>query len=185
MLDKLLQPELSTRTRVNAALYKHAVEDPVDRIEDIDTMTPRAADDIIHRRIGAFTCSKCNDVFCEGIACAADDDEQQEDREMVCADCQLRPLVNVDFSQCKEPVYKCDLCCSVAVYRCPDYYQCEKHHSQGGKVVEECPGGHKCPLGVVHPQNAHVKRGFIIGCGCGKCKPATSDEGGVINAIME
>ena len=62
-----------------------------------------------------------------------------------------------------------DLCCSVAKYRCPDYYQCEMHHSQNTKVIVKCPGLRKCPLAVGHPQNAHKKVGFIIGCGCGKC----------------
>ena len=82
----------------------------------------------------------------------------------------VSPRREVDYSKCSEPLYKCDLCCSVAVYRCPDYYQCEKHHGQGSKTVEPCPGMAKCPLGCEHPQNARIKRGFIIGCNCDKCK---------------
>jgi len=170
MLRNLVRPGFATRSTVQEALWKHAIEDPVDKIEGIEEMPQHEALELIQRRIGAFECSQCNDIFCEGIACAAADDEAEQRDDIRCPNCILRPLTGPsDYSNCPEPIYKCDLCCAVAKYRCPDYYQCEMHHS-GAKTIHLCPGGHKCPLGVEHPQNAHVRRGFIIGCGCGKCK---------------
>jgi len=173
MLRDLLNPTHEIRARVHNALWKHAMEDPVDKIPGLDAMSQIDAEAQIQRRIGAFQCSKCNDIFCEGIECAVAEEAEGtsgEERILTCPSCVFRPLMGpADYSKCPEPLYKCDLCCSVAKYRCPDYYQCEKHHS-GPKTLELCPGDHKCPLGIVHPQNAHVRAGFIIGCGCGKCK---------------
>jgi len=168
MLQALLNPTHEVHARVHNALWKHAKEDHVDKIPGIETMSRVEAEAQIQRRIGAYECSICSDIFCEGIECAVAEEVEEnpgEERTMICPSCILRPLCGpCDFSNCSEPLYKCDLCCSVAKYRCPDFYQCEKHHS-GAKTIELCPGGHKCPLGIVHPQNAHVRAGFIIGCG--------------------
>lgn len=172
MLRDLLQPTLALREKVEAAMWTHAREDPIDQIEGIENMEKSQAEGIISRKIGAFQCSRCKDIFCQGIACGDVEEEEAERRKLLCPDCVLRSTAGyeIDYSKCPEPLYKCDLCCSVAKYRCPDYYQCEKHHSQGRKTLEMCPGGKKCPLGIKHPQNAHVRAGFIIGCGCGKCR---------------
>jgi len=170
LLRNLLKPGFETRAKVQEALRKHALEDPVDRIEGIEDMPEHEADALIQRRIGAFECTNCKDIFCEGIECAARDDEAEQRDDVRCPRCVLASKMGAsDYSNCPEPLYKCDLCCSVAKYRCPDYYQCEMHHS-GAKTIHLCPGAEKCPLGVEHPQNAHVRTGFIIGCGCGKCK---------------
>merc|ERR1712100_834297 len=157
------------------ALRQHARTDPVDRIDGLDQMSEAEADALIARKIGAFRCTQCQELFCEGIACQnveapADANVAKTETCQGCTLSNSRVLEGpADFSKCPTPLYKCDLCCSVAKYRCPDYYQCEKHHGQGSKTVEPCPGGAKCPLGVEHPQNAHKKRGFAIGCDCGKC----------------
>jgi hypothetical protein len=166
-LEKLMKHDIATRDECTRILRKHARESPIDKIEGIDAMSEEAADALIARKIGAFRCTKCKDLFAEGIECGADHAPKQTQK--LCQPCTVRASSKKDYSKCPEPLYKCDLCCSVAKYRCPDYYQCEKHHSQGAKIVEKCPGGSKCPLGVDHPQNAHVRRGFAIGCDCGRC----------------
>ena len=179
-LEALLGEHFRLRSEVITAQRKHAREDPVDRIPGLDKMEPTEAESLIHRRIGAFRCSQCNSIFCEGIVCAGAADDTSEgppgEATKMCQRCTIHKnaklggkLRKIDFSKCKEPLYKCDLCCSLAVYRCADYYQCEKHHGQGSKTVEKCPGESKCPLACAHPQNERKKCGFIIGCGCGKC----------------
>ena len=152
---------------------QHAKEDPIDKIEGIETLAAAEAEALVARRIGAFNCTRCKEIFCEGIVCADNVIDGPVKKVKECPTCHsrrhIRPAWATDFSKCPEPLYKCDLCCSVAKYRCADYYQCEMHHS-GAKTIIPCPGKDKCPLGVDHPQNAHVRRGFVIGCGCDNCK---------------
>jgi len=168
-VERLLKADFATRATCMAIMRKHAREDPVDRIDGLDQMSEEEADALISRKIGAYRCTKCHDIFAEGIQCGevADHDGPAQTKKL-CQPCTVKAS-RPDYSKCPTPLYKCDLCCSVAVYRCADYYQCETHHGQGAKTLVKCPGGSKCPLGVDHPQNAHVRRGFVIGCDCGKC----------------
>jgi len=177
-LDTMLRDPLEKRKHVRAACERHAREDPVDKIKGLDDMSATEALETIERSIGAYQCSKCPSIFCEGTVCGAaagendDGGGAREKEALVCPTCAPRkPVLGpVDYSKCPEPLYKCDLCCSVAKYRCPDYYQCEMHHAQyPNKVVHKCPGPEKCSLGVAHPQNDYKRLGFVIGCGCGNC----------------
>lgn len=54
LLRHLLKPDFETRSKVEEALRKHAIEDPVDRIEGIENMPEHEAEALIQRRIGAF-----------------------------------------------------------------------------------------------------------------------------------
>lgn len=165
-LSQLLAPDLRLRAQVRQLQLHHAKHDPVDRIEDIPP-NPDEARALIERRIGCFQCGHCNKLFCEGTVCDAGDAAARDD-EPRCPEC-TKPSTPIDLSKCSEPITKCDLCCSVAKYRCPDYYQCEQHHSSGNKYIVRCPGVDKCPLGISHPQNAHKRVGYAIACGCGRC----------------
>eukprot|EP00935_MAST-01C_sp_MAST-1C-sp1_P000009 g9.t1 len=159
------------RAEVFDICFKQALAE--NAIEGLASMAAAEARAAVEKKMAAYTCAECAQPFCAGKVECADAAGGVDVAALRCPECtmaeQKKLLGKVDFSRCKEPMYKCDLCCSVAKYRCPDYYQCEKHHS-GRKHLELCPGPGKCPLGVEHPQNAHKRRGFIIGCGCGKCK---------------
>mmetsp|Transcript_14381 Transcript_14381/g.25287 ORF Transcript_14381/g.25287 Transcript_14381/m.25287 type:complete len:289 (-) Transcript_14381:342-1208(-) len=174
-LKSLLRKDFKLRNQVKVELLKHAQEDPVDKIEDLPE-DEAEAEALIERKIGAFRCMQCCQIFCESIACADGTEANTRDDNKLCQPCRLQNnrkthslCKPVDFSKCSESLYKCDLCCSVAVFRCADYFQCEKHHS-GPKNLELCLGGRRCPLQVAHPQNAFKRVGFMIGCGCGKCR---------------
>ena len=171
MLKKMLDKPLKKRDDVRKAQLYHAQNDPVDKIEGIDRVckvSPSEARLEIERHIGAFECSKCKEVYCESIKCEAADQTAEDrggaeskGRQNLCSNCRK--------SSCRKPIIKCDLCCSLAKYRCADYYQCEMHHSHLRKTVHLCPGLENCPLGVKHPQNACRRRGHVIACGCGEC----------------
>ena len=69
-------------------------------------------------------------------------------------------------------IWKCQLCCSEAVYRCSGHYYCEDHHSWHWLEDHnaDCEGGENCPLGVPHPKASEDPKKSMYPLGCYLCR---------------
>lgn len=68
-------------------------------------------------------------------------------------------------------MYKCDSCCSVAIWNCFSNRYCERCHNEASEPKDyPCPGPGLCPLGCDHPPNRSAihcqgdEASFVIGC---------------------
>jgi len=69
-------------------------------------------------------------------------------------------------------IYKCDSCCSPAVWACDGHHYCERcHQIPCDEKHFPCPGPELCPLGIPHPRNTGgninnemESPSFVLGC---------------------
>ena len=101
---------------------------------------------------------------------------EQETRkeDLICKECVIKRVITsgAGFKNCdKHGVsnidWKCNFCCSVALFHCGSYgYFCaECHKTPNNPPVADC-NGVNCPLGVSHPPpKKGPENSFPLGCG--------------------
>merc|ERR1712059_149259 len=147
MGHELLCDDFNTQRTVDKLTEKHAKEDPVDKIDGVERMSSTQAQEVIHKRIGAFECSDCHRIYYESIECPAagnDGHVNTVNTKKICLGCQAHKTQS-KRRKCNSRIDS-DPCCNLAKCRCPDYHQCEHHHNQCHKVTIKCPGVDKCRL---------------------------------------
>lgn len=135
-----------------------------------------------------YSCRDCRKPYCAGLASCGDALEQTEKNERTrCPDCEWRSAEATD-RRCTVhgpsfAIYKCDLCCSLAVWECGQSHYCEPCHSGSMETIQPCPGLHCCPLGILHPPNNNSGTAFVFGCtACCGCKDMNEVEEGYANS---
>ena len=128
-------------------------------------------------KCAVYPCFECKKPFFGGLRDCENEMQQQERQntkpeDLLCQECLIKEI-GVGQTKCKKHGdvqidWKCQYCCSVAVYKCwGTNYFCERCHSGDFKTVKDC-GGVKCPLGIAHPppnSNSHLGGVFPLGCG--------------------
>lgn len=140
------------------------------------------------------TCALFDEPYCAGrVDCLAMAEAADEVRR--CGECEWAAMAAVDDRRCmvhghRFAVYKCDSCCSVAVWCCDGHHYCERCHTIPCDDKHfPCPGPDRCPLGIPHPRNTdgninNTKStpSFVLGCsaclGHGSEDDAQEDLGG-------
>lgn len=128
--------------------------------------------------LAVFMCSDCGDPYCAGrVDCAALAQESAADRSRRCPMCDWAAQACEHDRRCfahghRFAVYKCDSCCSPAVWNCDGHHYCEGCHDDPCSDKHfPCPGPDLCPLGIPHPPNTAGnfnhgmdKPSFVFGC---------------------
>jgi len=128
-----------------------------------------------------YPCKDCNKPYCAGQAHCADALVESA-KDLRCSGCEWAATRAVGGDRrCTVhgpsfAIYKCDFCCSLAVWQCGATHFCEPCHSGGSlEKPRACPGPGRCPLGIRHPPNGACEAGFVFGwtacCGCTDANP--------------
>jgi hypothetical protein len=125
--------------------------------------------DDVEASLVVYKCYACSKFYCAGrLDCAAQLDIAQE--MLLCSPCLGREYKGI----CKKhgiesALYKCNMCCSIAIFRCSAYdYYCGPCHDGGSEPRVQCKDNASCPLGIKHPRD---QKPFCIGCvECNKSK---------------
>lgn len=127
-------------------------------------------------QIATFMCNTCHEPFCGGrLECARQQDLTADD--LMCSLCEWATCTGeTKDNRCKlhghrSAIYKCDFCCSIAIYRCfGNTNFCERCHMQASSnIYYPCPGAQSCSLSIPHPcilteQGEGSVRSFVLGC---------------------
>merc|ERR1719221_332260 len=108
--------------------------------------------------MGVYMCYDCREPYCGGrVDCAEQQDLEVEN--LCCRECEWMKVAEVEDRRCMEhghqfAVFKCDSCCSPAVWNCFGHHYCERcHNDPYNDKYYPCPGPGLCPLGIPHPPN--------------------------------
>jgi len=131
-----------------------------------------------------YSCRDCRKPYCAGLVSCGDAQEQTEQLERPrCPDCEWRAARVID-RRCTVhgpsfAIYKCDVCCSLAVWECGQSHFCESCHNGSMDTIQPCPGIHCCPLGIRHPPNNNNGTAFVFGCtACCGCEDMNEVDAG-------
>jgi hypothetical protein len=127
-------------------------------------------------QIATYMCNTCYEPFCGGrIECARQQELSAD--EMICSPCEwIGHQGEARDQRCmlhghSSAIYKCDFCCSIAIYRCfGNTNFCERCHNQANSnIYYPCPGASSCSLRIPHPciltaQGEGSIRSFVLGC---------------------
>eukprot|EP00040_Diaphanoeca_grandis_P044598 m.271380 g.271380 ORF g.271380 m.271380 type:complete len:407 (+) comp94956_c0_seq1:318-1538(+) len=149
-------------------------------IEGLDALRSTQPDEAGRLALDAMACFECSDClqpFVAGRAecLAADivDAGVAPGQGIRCPECAWN--IGPTEHKCKvhgasSAVYKCDSCCSIAIWKCGNNNYCDRCH----KIAQvpknfPCPGLGKCSLGKPHPPNQpgviqKPNVSFVIGC---------------------
>jgi len=127
-------------------------------------------------RMVVCQCSECQIPFCAGVAeCAQLVDSQMPNDKPRCPSCIWKSTSRAQSRKCEKhgpqfAIYKCDFCCSLAVWQCGCSHFCEPCHSGQPREHFCCSGPEDCPLGIAHPPNGPSPANFVFGCSaCAGC----------------
>lgn len=127
-------------------------------------------------RMVVCQCSECQMSFCAGLAeCAQLMDTQMLNQKPRCSSCIWKSTSRAQSRKCEKhgpqfAIYKCDFCCSLAVWQCGCSHFCEPCHGGQPRKHFHCSGPEDCPLGIAHPPNGPSPVNFVFGCsGCAGC----------------
>jgi DNA-directed RNA polymerase subunit RPC12/RpoP len=141
----------------------------IDGLEALFESNQQEAVDTCMNIMACYICSSCSEPFCGGrVDCA--NDASLDLTKIRCQECNFKVEQHQGSPKQSESdikwrgkcsthgykfaIYKCDSCCSVAVWDCRSNHYCERCHNSASSAKNyPCPGLEKCPLGIPHPQN--------------------------------
>jgi len=180
-LEGLLQEHNAFKRRAVDAAARKFREDGLAR-ELSERLGRAASDEEVCAQAGetmaVFMCCDCDEPYCGGRAdCAALAHEEAGEQARRCHECDWAAQATANDRRCMVhghlfAVYKCDSCCSVAVWCCDGHHYCDRCHNEPCEDKHyPCPGPDKCPLRIPHPRNGAGNIGepmeqpsFVIGC---------------------
>lgn len=141
-----------------------------------ELITPESERQYALDRMVVHQCSECQDPFCAGVVDCARLLENTTSQSMPrCPACVWKASTAPRSRKCelhgpKFAIYKCDFCCTLAVWQCGQAHFCESCHNFQPREHFCCSGPEECPLGIAHPPNGSCSEGFVFGCSaCAGC----------------
>lgn len=149
-------------------------------VAELETRLGRKVDNaeiLLHavEEMAVFQCCDCKEAYCAGrMDCAAV--QEHDGKPTRCPDCEWNATKDRNDHRCllhgpRFALFKCDSCCSIAVWNCTSHHYCERCHNEAHMPKNyPCPGPELCPLGMAHPPNGEAVHcqedcvSFCIGC---------------------
>ena len=125
--------------------------------------------------------------------------ETTSKQDLICKKCAIKRIGGGQFNCAKHGhkfiTWKCNFCCSEALFRCAGsaFFCDDCHNGDRPEEVPDCVGGAGCPLGVPHPpatsgedgQAGNLKAMYPLGCSlCRKVKNLEEDRSGAIEEVQ-
>lgn len=181
----LLKNETQRQSLENAQLQGVFADGRVD--DPADHYYGKSLDYAMHR-CSFYQCYECKKPYfgglidCEQEAAQAEANPAQKE-DLRCNDCTLKEI-GAGKTECDKHGkiqidWKCQYCCSVALFTCfGTHFFCKPCHDIAPRVyphLEKIPtkdcNGVDCPLGIAHPPPSHdSKKGGVFPLGCGICR---------------
>jgi len=178
-----LDEQLRLQGQVLQVALRKLHEDGLDR-QLCETLGRAATDDekkaYAEEMMVVYACHDCDVPYCDGLMdCANAFRAEACAQRRRCKECEWSSLAGSGRCLKHGPnyaIFKCDFCCSLAVWSCGSTHYCEPCHSGGSGTHHPCPGVGLCPLGMPHPSNPMPGANgtpFVFGCSaCSGCVDA-------------
>jgi len=144
--------------------------------ERAEILSPEYVLQYATNRMVVCQCSECQVPYCAGVAeCAQLMDTGMSHQKPRCPSCIWKSTSGAHGRKCEKhgpqfAIYKCDCCCSLAVWQCGNSHFCEPCHSGQPREHFCCSGPEDCPLGIAHPPNGPSPGNCVFGCSaCAGC----------------
>lgn len=180
-LKEALETHLTLRDRVASLAQEQFTQEGLQSDLSLTLgRDPTAAEVRSHalESMAFFMCNDCQEPFCGGrVDCADLLQGDAAERKRLCPSCDWTAQGAQNDLRCfvhghRFAIYKCDSCCSTAVWCCDGHHYCDRCHDQCDDDKHyACPGKGLCPLGIAHPPNrpANINTemtepSFVLGC---------------------
>merc|ERR1712127_1151402 len=192
VIAEVLRPHVELKNEVQRQALENGKLQGVfadGRVEDPTDFYFKKNLDYAMHRCSFYQCFECKKPYfgglidCEQEAAQEADADSRKKEDLRCTDCTLK-AIGAGKTECAEHGkiqidWKCQYCCSVAVFTCfGTHFFCKPCHDLAPQVyphLEKIPtkdcNGIDCPLGIAHPPPTHdPKKGGVFPLGCGICR---------------